>query len=65
MVGLPIAVRGAGVSREALTDATGRFVFEGLPPGDYQIEPRWPSGLKELRPAGPIPVSEWEPETSR
>ena len=39
MIGLPIAVRGAGVSRETLTDANGSFVFEGLPPGDYQVEP--------------------------
>jgi hypothetical protein len=58
MIGLPIAVRGAGVSRETLTDTTGRFVFEELLPGDYQIEPRWPSGLKELFPVGPIRVSE-------
>ncbi len=58
MIGLPIVVRGMGVSRETLTDATGRFVFEGLPPGDYQIEPRWPSGLKDLRHVGPIRVSE-------
>ena len=46
--GIVIAARGDGVTREVKTDANGRFAFKGLPPGRYEIEARWPTGLRSM-----------------
>jgi hypothetical protein len=48
MAGVTIVAHGAGVPSEVKTDAAGRFVFEGLTPGRYELEPRWPPGMRSM-----------------
>lgn len=51
-----VSIRGADVAEQTRTDAEGRFVFEGLPPGDYTLEPQLPPGLTAMfgRPSAKI-----------
>ena len=55
-IGVPVVVRQGEFTIETVTDIDGRFVFEGLAPGQYQIEPRWPRGLKSEYPPEPVTV---------
>ena len=48
VAGMKVVVRSGQLARETTTDGTGRFVFEGLSPGNYQIEPSWPAPLKSM-----------------
>jgi hypothetical protein len=48
VAGMKVVARSGPISREATTDQMGRFVFEGLSPGDYQVEPSWPAPLKSM-----------------
>jgi hypothetical protein len=54
--GVPIVARRGHFERWTATDAAGRFVFEGLPPGRYSIEPRWTPGLKSMFEVEPTDV---------
>jgi hypothetical protein len=36
--GVRVTIRGSGVEQTAFTDASGRYVFAGLPPGEYRVE---------------------------
>ena len=56
VAGIPVVARRGQFSVEAATDGDGRFVFNDLPPGHYQIEPRWPRGLKAMFPLEPVEV---------
>ena len=49
-IGVPVVAKQGDLSVETTTDNDGRFVFEDLPPGQYQIEPRWPRGMKSMFP---------------
>ena len=55
-IGVPIVARKGDFTTETTTDGDGRFLFLDLVPGVYQIEPRWPKGLKSPYPARPITV---------
>src|SRR5918993_1262619 len=55
-IGVPVVAKHGELSVETITDSDGRFVFEDLPPGQYQIEPRWPRGMKSRFPPEPVTV---------
>ena len=55
-IGVPVVAKHGELSVETTTDSDGRYAFENLPPGQYQIEPRWPRGLKSIYPPESVTV---------
>lgn len=38
LAGVRVTLQGSGARREGVTDASGRHVFAGLPPGEYRVD---------------------------